>query len=350
MKEPSTVSPSPLGYLAAFTLGIICMGAIIFFTGLRPSGQHASGPPSGIDPDPTPKKSHFQRDPQIATSPRTSIPRAVIRHPVPVANTEVPETSTESPDSVSPVLPVSSERATLIVNQRNVIADHADALPIARENTRVAGRVTLVGPRPLEKVLPLDAHCARLHPGPITTRFYVTGKDNGLAETLIVVTAGLPQKEWRVPKDAVTLRLRGCIYENHVVAVQAKQPLLVRNLDNTVHNVHVMSRNGPDQSRALLPRHGPLELSFSDPERFLRFKCDVHPWEFAYVNVIEHPFFAITDQNGNFVLNELPPGQYTIQAHHRKAGILQKEITVEENRGLSIEFEFKAPAPPALEI
>lgn len=278
------------------------------------------------------------------------MPRGVIRHPVPAASAEHPETSTESPETIAQLPPVSTEPAPIIVNQRNLIADRADGLPAARENTRVSGRVTLIGPRPPEKILPLDPQCARQHPGPVTTRFYVVGKDNGLADTLVLITAGLPRQNWRVPKESVTLRLRGCLYENHVVAVQANQSLLVQNRDNTVHNVHIMPRNGPDQNRTLLPRQRPLELSFSEPERFLRFKCDVHPWEFAYVNVIEHPFFAVTDQNGNFVLNDLPPGRYTVQAHHRKAGILQKEITVEKNRGLSLEFEFKAPAPAALEI
>lgn len=223
----------------------------------------------------------------------------------------------------------------------------------AEANTRVSGRVFLSGKPPAERVLPMDPRCAAEHKGPVTTRFYVTGKDNSLADVFVVISAGLPRQEWPVPREPVTLRLRGCLYENHIVGVQTDQKLLVQNLDRIMHNIHNIPAQGsgnPEKNTAILPRARPLEFHFPEPERFVRFKCDVHPWEFAYVNVVEHPFFAVTDGNGNFTINALPPGVYTIQAHHRKAGVLRKEITVEQNRNLTINFEFKAPAAEALQI
>ena len=44
---------------------------------------------------------------------------------------------------------------------------------------------------------------------------------------------------------------------------------------------------------------------FEKPELFIKVKCDVHPWMFAYICVVDHPWFAVTDQKGNFTL---PPG------------------------------------------
>ena len=131
--------------------------------------------------------------------------------------------------------------------------------------------------------------------------------------------------------------------------MQTGQTLRVSNLDNILHNIHNMPQRNPEKSTAMMPRARDLEYNFAAPESFMRFKCDVHPWEFAYVNVMEHPFFAISDANGNFAINGLPPGKYTLQANHRKAGLLQKEITVEHDRNIEINFEFKAPALP-LEI
>ena len=50
------------------------------------------------------------------------------------------------------------------------------------------------------------------------------------------------------------------------------------------------------------------------------FKCDVHGWMNAYVGVLDHPYFAVTDKDGKFELKSLPPGTYTIEAWHEKLG------------------------------
>ena len=345
MKEPSATSRSPLGHLAAFTLGIICMGAIMFFTSRTGLNQSPAGKDSAPQPDPAaPRNGHFQRASTSAELPVPPRYRGTLRHQPNLSATQVaavPET--ETPEEI---LPTPQPSQTIIHQPVTVVADRAAlAAELPRNTPQLSGRIFLIGQRPPEKVLPLDPQCARKHPGPVTTRFYVTGKDNGLADVLVAITAGLPQKNWPVPRQPVTLRLRGCIYENHVVALQTEQTLRISNLDNILHNVHNMPQRNPEKSIAMLPRARDLEYTFAEPESFMRFKCDVHPWEFAYVNVMEHPFFAISDANGHFAINGLPPGKYTLEAHHRKAGVQQKQITVEHDRNIEINFEFKAPAP-----
>ena len=351
MKEPTHSSQSPLGYLFAFTLGIICMGAIMFF--MRAQGSQSAEPPSATI---------VESATEITTPPR----------PNPFGSRSSISRS-QSPSSGAddfPVLDVTAtdENATLPADEQSNLHENLPVvinrqLPVVavgdrqfdaapQENTRISGRSILLGPRPQERVIPMDPWCARKHPGPVTTRFFVTGKDNGLADVLVVITAGLQKQPWPIPQQPVTLRLRNCIYENHVVAVQSGQQLLVANLDNGLHNVHPIPsvKGNPESNFAMMPKAPALKFNFSQPERFLRFKCDVHPWEFAYVNVIDHPFFAITDANGNFVIPDLPPGDYTLEAHHRKAGVVQKQITVQRHRNTTINFQFTAAPPPAQEI
>jgi hypothetical protein len=349
MKEPSATSRSPLGHLAAFTLGIICMGAIMFFTSRTGMNQSPAGKDSAPQPGSAERgKSHFQRASSSTEAPVPPPYRGTLRHP---ADLKAPQVAT-APEATAPeeIVPAPQPNQTIVHQPVTVVADRAVlAADVHRNTPQLSGRVFLIGQRPPERVLPLDPQCARKHPGPVTTRFYVTGKDNGLADVLVTISAGLPRKNWPVPRQSVTLRLRGCIYENHIVGVQTDQKLTVANLDNIGHNVHNMPQRNPEKNLALFPRARELEYKFTEPELFMRFKCDVHPWEFAYVNVIEHPFFAINDSNGNFAINGLPPGKYTLQANHRKAGLLQKEITVEQDRNIEINFEFKAP-PAHLEI
>ena len=340
MKDSTSSAHPAVGYLAAFTLGIICMSVIMFFA--RGAGdRHAHPQPSNETSHLTApsKKIHFDRSNQTELAPvNPPLPRAIVRQPT-IARAVGEE---PPPFEVTPkVEPAPMAETSEVVPQPVFLGVNRPVLGSETpDGARIAGRALLMfRPHP-EKVLPLDPRCATKHRGPVHTRHFVVGRENGLADVLIMVTAGLPNKQWPVPERPVTLRLRGCIYENHIVGVQTGQKLLVSNLDNISHNVHVMPEQNPESNRASLPRSRPLEYIFHEPELFLRFKCDVHPWEFAYANVIDHPYFAISDANGNFAIQGLPPGRYTVEAHHRKAGALRKEVVVDQSRNISLNFQF----------
>ena len=52
----------------------------------------------------------------------------------------------------------------------------------------------------------------------------------------------------------------------------------------------------------------------------MSFRCDVHGWMRAYANVVTHPFFAVTKDDGSFEIKGLPAGTYTIEAWHERLG------------------------------
>jgi len=86
--------------------------------------------------------------------------------------------------------------------------------------------------------------------------------------------------------------------------------------------------------------------AFDKPEVLARIKCDVHPWMFAYVSVFDHPYFAVTDTNGEFRLPPaLPSGKYVVTATHLKAGAVSQEITVRRGEQRALEFLFAVPGP-----
>ena len=62
----------------------------------------------------------------------------------------------------------------------------------------------------------------------------------------------------------------------------------------------------------------------------MKFQCDVHNWMFAWVTVVDHPYFAISGKDGKFTIKNVPPGKYTLAAMHRKAAPagVEKEIEV----------------------
>src|SRR5262249_13210585 len=47
-------------------------------------------------------------------------------------------------------------------------------------------------------------------------------------------------------------------------------------------------------------------------------RCKLHPFARAYIAVFDHPYFAITDANGQFTIDGLPPGTYNVKVWHER--------------------------------
>jgi plastocyanin len=218
----------------------------------------------------------------------------------------------------------------------------------------VTGKVTLKGTPLTEKPLPFDDTCSALHPAVKTTRWFVVGKDNGLADVFVYISKGLEGKTFPVPATAVEINQEGCMYYPYVIGVMVGQTLKFKNSDPFMHNVHGMPRaDGNQEFNIAEPSQGQVnDTSFAanitKPEVLVKVKCDVHPWMFCYAGVQSHPFFAVTDKDGNFKIPNVPPGTYTLTAYHLKThggtpGVSQ-QITVAAGP-VTADFTVDAPAP-----
>jgi hypothetical protein len=122
--------------------------------------------------------------------------------------------------------------------------------------------------------------------------------------------------------------------------------LQIFNDDPFMHNVMCMRPNGGDWNKAMVNNAMPVEARFNERELFVRFKCDVHPWEYGYVCAMEHPFFAVTGPDGRFAFPPgMPDGTFTVEAIHRKAGKFQREVTFENDSAPPLEFAFEVKPP-----
>ncbi len=213
--------------------------------------------------------------------------------------------------------------------------------------TSVYGRATLRGVPPPEKSIPLDAACGRLTTAPITTRHYVVNPEGGLANVFVYIKTGAIKAG---PQDAVpVLDNVKCEFQPYVLGVRVGQPFNIRNSDPVLHNAHLMPKpgGGNRESNIGLPlQNMAVTRVFDQPEVFVKVKCDVHPWMFAYLGVVDHPWFAVTDMGGNFTLPVgLPAGQYTLAAVHLKSGELAQPITVGGGSLPPVSFVFDVPQP-----
>jgi len=199
------------------------------------------------------------------------------------------------------------------------------------------GTVTLKGTPPAEREIPLtsDPNCGKLATSNPTTTHYVVGSKGELANAIVIVKGVPGANSTGASAAAVVLDQKTCLYHPHIFAVQTGQKITVKNSDPVLHNVHATpSADGNKESNNAQLANGPdITLSFDKPEQFLRFKCDVHPWMFAYACVVDHPYFALTGTDGTFKVSGLPAGKYTVEVSHRKAGTTSQEVEITEAGG-----------------
>jgi hypothetical protein len=207
----------------------------------------------------------------------------------------------------------------------------------------ISGRTFLRGVPPPEKVITMDAACAQLNPAALTTRHYVVGEDGALADVFVYVKDA-PATPVRAGLTAVQEQI-GCQFQPYILGVQPGQKIVLRNMDSVLGNAHITTKKPGNTERNLaLMGGGAASFSFDVPELFVQLKTDVHPWMYAYICVVDHPWFAVTDRKGNFVLpSGLPSGNYTLVATHRKAGEQSQQIHVTANGTLPVTFTFDVP-------
>jgi len=208
------------------------------------------------------------------------------------------------------------------------------ALALNLQAADITGTITFKGTAPAEKELtPIkeDPNCAALYPGALPkTKFYVVGANGELAD-VVVALKGVAAKSTGASAEPATLDQKGALYVPQIIAIQTGQKLVVKNSDALVHNVHAQPTANPESNQVQMPNGADLTYTFDKPEMFLKFKCDVHPWMFAWVSVFDHPYFAVSGTDGKFTIKNVPAGKYTLEATHRKLGVQTAEIEVTDS-------------------
>jgi plastocyanin len=207
----------------------------------------------------------------------------------------------------------------------------------------VHGTVRLNGKVPPAKTISMNADpaCAKLHPSPVAAQEVMTDAKGDLENVIVFVADGLGDRTFDPPSQPAVVEQKGCMYQPHVLAVRANQPLELVNDDSTAHNIHPVPANTREWTKAE-PPGSKMEEAFAREEVAIPVKCNVHPWMRGYIAVFKHPYFAVTGKDGAFDLSNLPPGTYTIKAWHEKLGTATQTVTIGANETKEINFVFKA--------
>jgi plastocyanin len=214
--------------------------------------------------------------------------------------------------------------------------------PAATGSGTVTGKIAFEGAAPtLEKIkMDADAFCKAAHAQPVYTEEAVVNPNNTLQWVFVYVKEGV-SGTYPAPTTPVTIDQHGCQYHPHVFGIQAGQPLRILNSDSTLHNIHALPKKNPEFNIGQPFKGMETIKKFDTAEVPVHFKCDVHKWMGAYAGVLNHPFFAVSNDQGTFEIKNLPPGNYVIEAWHEKYGAQTQNVSITGSESKTVDFTFK---------
>ncbi len=212
--------------------------------------------------------------------------------------------------------------------------------PAAVGTASVTGNINFEGVPPKGKKLNLPSGCASQ--GDVFSNEVIV-KNGKLQNALVRITKGLEAKNFSdVPNKVAELDQRGCQYKPRLLAVRVGQKVDFINSDPVFHNIRSITQNNKSFNIPMPKKDQRITMVFDKPEIFMQSKCSVHPWMGAYIAVIDHPYFSVSNEKGEFNINNLPAGNYTIEVWHEVFGSQIKEISITAGAKINLDFSFKA--------
>ena len=156
----------------------------------------------------------------------------------------------------------------------------------------------------------------------------VVSPDMGLRNVVVSLMTPPPDVKGSVPPP-VQVDQRQCVFVPRVVVVPVGGTVEFLNSDRLLHNLHSASGGDNPTFNRTQPKGRAIPIAFRRPE-IIRIDCDLHPWMRAWVVVAEHPFYALSNDKGEFTLENVPPGTYTLRVWHESLPVVKKDVTVSD--------------------
>jgi len=179
-------------------------------------------------------------------------------------------------------------------------------------------------------------------------------------ENVVVYLTQTPPVNIDLAKGKFVMDQRNLEFVPHVLPIPVGASVLFPNNDQVDHNIFSMSRTKKFNLGSYKP--GEHRTVVFDTPGIVELRCDVHAEMAAYILVMESPYFAVTDGQGNFQIPDagylqqrgldgpaaLPAGKYVIKTWHEKLETQKSPVLVPENGEVSVQLSLKRGVPGVL--
>ncbi|MFZ0800987.1 MAG: carboxypeptidase regulatory-like domain-containing protein [Terriglobales bacterium] len=158
----------------------------------------------------------------------------------------------------------------------------------------------------------------------------ISGKVSGVAGESVVYVDTIQGKTFPAPTQQPVIDQKGLMFQPHILAAEQGTTVQFLNSDSVAHNVFWISVGGNKKlghNLGTWPKGEKRPFKFDNPGA-VPLLCNVHPEMSGYVVVSPTPYFATTDKSGEYKIDNVPDGSYTVVAWHEGAKNQSKPVTV----------------------
>lgn len=156
-------------------------------------------------------------------------------------------------------------------------------------------------------------------------RLVVDPATKGVKFALVYIpkpTAVNPEAKSAAASTDVVFDQKNCVFEPHVLGVMAGSKVVLKSSDPVTHNVGAKLKVN-NQFNSTLSAGSTMPYTPGSPERTPALVvCDVHPWMQAYWMVLDNPYYAVTDEKGNFEIKNVPAGTQKVVVWQEAVGFV----------------------------
>jgi len=126
-----------------------------------------------------------------------------------------------------------------------------------------------------------------------------------------------------------------------VLPVLAGTAVKFLNSDEVLHDVFTPSPCAGSFNLGSFPHNESKTFIFKKPGCAALILCDIHPEMQAWILVLQNPYFAMSDGEGNYVIRAIPPGEYTLKAWFGYYKTQSVRLVVSQTGTVNVDFQLK---------